>query len=301
MDKAPVILPAYVDEAGARGMVRDLGPERDHEFGLMCAVLFEPDGHGKAIKDFTPPFETFRSAMPAGEKLHITDAFKPGNEDWGEVAKIVREQYIQLILSSRPMVIYAARRLRTERDTHARNQGLLSHAKAARRSSIKVVGENRPSDDRIEDSLIMSLALRLDAFAADMASQVHDVRQVDLLFDEIDIAERYEAIIQRTREVSGSTTTVKGWDPAQSTRVQGTINIQVNAPFQVDTEFIGGIHVVGKEHPLILAADIVTNYLAHHLKQLPDDAPLNAPSSIDGWVLQDCVWGVMNDAGEDIF
>lgn len=301
MTKDTVILPAYIDEAGARGKVRDLSPERDHEFGLMCAVLFDPEGHAKAIQDFTPPFEEFCNAMPSGAKLHITDAFKPGNEAWGAVARTVRKQYIQLILSTRPMVIYAARRLRLEREMHDSSQNLLSDARAARQSPIKIVGENRPSDERIEDNLITSLALRLDAFAADMASQVHDVKQVDLLFDEIDIAERYESIIQRTREVSKNTTFVKGWDPAQSTRVQGTINIEVNAPFRINTKFIGGIHVVGKEHPLILAADIVTNHLAHHLKKLQNNAPLNAPSSIDGWVLQDRVWGVMDDASEDLF
>lgn len=296
-----VILPAYVDEAGARGLVRDIGAERDHEFGLMCAVLFEPEGHAKALQDFRPPFEAFRDAKPSGEKLHITDAFKPGNDAWGAVAKIVREQYIQLIQITRPMVIYAARRLRFDRASHERSEKLQSAAKAARRSSIKVVEENRPSDRRIEDGLITSLAIRLDAFAADMASQVHDVKQVDLLFDEIDIAERYEAVIQRTREVSKNITTVKGWDPAQSTRVQGAISTLVDASFRIDTKFIGGIHVLGKEQPLILAADIVTNYLAHHLKQLPDNAPLNAPSSIDGWGLQDRVWGVMDDAVEDLF
>lgn len=49
MADGTVIIPAYVDEAGARGLVRGLKPERDHEFGLICAVLFEPDGHAKAI------------------------------------------------------------------------------------------------------------------------------------------------------------------------------------------------------------------------------------------------------------
>jgi hypothetical protein len=134
-----------------------------------------------------------------------------------------------------------------------------------------------------------------------MASQVHDVKQVDLLFDEIDVAERYEALIQRTREISKTVTKVSGWDPAQSKRVEGSIQFAAEAPFRLDTQFIGGIHVMGKAHPLILAADIVTNYLAYHLKQLPSDAPLNAPSSIAGWVLEDRVWGVLDDATDDLY
>jgi hypothetical protein len=301
MADGTVIVPAYVDEAGARGLVRELKPERDHEFGLMCAVLFEPDGHAKAIQDFTPPFEAFRNAMPTGAKLHITDAFKPGNEAWRAGAESVREEYLRLIQTIHPMVIYAALRLRLVRAAHERSEDLQAVAKAARRSPVKIVGENRPSDARIEDDLITSLALRLDAFAEDMAGQVHDVKQVDLLFDEIDIAQRYEATIQRTREVSKNITTVKGWDPTQSARVEGAIGFKVDAPFRVDTKFIGGIHVVGKAHPLILAADIVTNHLAHHLRQLPADSPLNAPSSVEGWVLQDRVWGVMDKASEDLF
>jgi len=296
-----VILPAYLDEAGARGLARNLTPERDHEFGLMCALVFEPDGHAKAVQDFTPPFEAFRSAMPAGAKLHITDAFRPGNEAWKAVAETVREQYLRLIETARPMVIYAARRLRLSRELHQGSATLQAQAKAARRSSVQIARENRPSDARIEDELMLSLALRLDAFAEDIAAQVHDVKQVDLLFDEIDIAERYEATIQRTREVSKNVTTVKGWDSTQSKRVEGTIAFQVSAPFRVDTKFIGGIHVVGKAHPLVLAADMVTNHLAHHLGQLSGDAPLNGPSSIKGWVLENRVWGVMENASEDAF
>ena len=221
-----VILPAYLDEAEARGLARDLAPERDHEFGLMCALLFEPDGHAKAVQDFTPSFKSFRSAMPAGAKLHITDAFRPGNEPWKAVAETVREQYLHLIETTRPRVIYAARRLRLSREAHQRNATLQAQAKAARRSSVKIVGENRPSDARIEDELMISLALRLDAFAEDMAGQVHDVKQVDLLFDEIDIAERYEATIQRTREVSKNVTTVKGWElnPKQARRGHSRIS-----------------------------------------------------------------------------
>jgi hypothetical protein len=267
----------------------------------MCAVLFEPNGHSKAIQEFTPAFNVFQNAMPPDAKLHITDAFKPGNEAWRAVAEPVRDEYLKLIQAIRPMVIYAARRLRLSRAAHKQSETLRSDAKAARQSRVRVVGENRPSDERIEDDLIISLALRLDAFAEDMAGQVHQVKQVDLLFDEIDIAERYETMIQRTREISKNITTVKGWDPRQSARVEGTIGFQVTAPFRVDTKFVGGIHVLGKAHPLVLAADIVTNHLAHHLKKLPADAPLNAPSSVEGWILQDRVWGVMDDASEDLF
>jgi hypothetical protein len=301
MNKDGVILPAYVDEAEARGLLRDVKPARDHEFGLMCAVLFEPDGHDAAVQEFTPPFDAFRNAMPPGAKLHITEAFRPENQAWRVVAEKVREEYLRLIEVTRPMIIYAARRLKLSRTAHEVTEALRAKSKGVRRSSVRIVGENRPSDERVEDELILSMALRLDAFAEVMAGQVHRVKQVDLLFDETDLAERYEGTIQRTREVSKNVKIVKGWDSLQSKRVQGSVAIQAKAPFRLDTHFIGGIHVVGKLHPLVLAADIVTNHLAHHLRQLPVDAALNAPSSVENWVLRERVWGVMESASEDIF
>ncbi len=87
-----VNISAYIDEADARGYVRDLKPERDHEIGILCALVFEPNEHENAIKAFTPAFEEFRDAMPIGAKLHITDAFKAGNEEWAKVATRTRSE-----------------------------------------------------------------------------------------------------------------------------------------------------------------------------------------------------------------
>ena len=296
-----VIFPAYIDEAEAHGLVRELKPERDHEFGLMSALLFEPDGHAKAIQAFTPAFEAFQMPRRPARNFTLPTLLSLGTRLGALWLNRFGRSILRTDQTARPMAIYAARRLRLARAAHDRDANLQDKAKASRRSAVKIIGENRPSDARIEDDLIISLALRLDAFAEDMAGQVHDVRQVDLLFDETDLAERYEASVQRTREVSKNIATVKGWDPTQSARVEGKIAIKVEPPSRVDTKFIGGIHVLGKAHPLVLAADIVANHLAHHLKQLPADAPLNAPSSVEGWVLRDRAWGVMNGASEDLF
>jgi hypothetical protein len=50
IEKQPTIIPAYVDEAGFRGRARDLTPARDHEFGLMYALVFTPATHEEAIQ-----------------------------------------------------------------------------------------------------------------------------------------------------------------------------------------------------------------------------------------------------------
>jgi hypothetical protein len=148
---------------------------------------------------------------------------------------------------------------------------------------------------------MLCLSLKLDAFADDMLRQVHNVKQVDLLFDDTDLAERYEAVIQRTREIASTVTSVSGWDTVYAKRVEGRIANTAQAPFRLDTQYIGSVHVVGKDHPLVLAADIVANLLNYHLKQLPADAPLNAPSSVKDWVLEDRVWGVSEAATDDLY
>lgn len=303
MTESPRIHFAYVDEAGDRGFVRNLTPADDHKFGLMAALVFTDGMHAEAIKLFTPGFEDFREAAPPGAKLHITDAFKPGNEEWAKVASRVREDFLQIILAKRPMVIYGARRFKLSRLMHEGGESRKKDAQEARRSRIKLIGENRASDWRIEDDLIQSLTLRIDGLG-ELATQAYDLDQIDLLFDETDaeVARRYETVIERTRNVSHSMKKVPGWDPDNEKRVEGTIEFKVEgAPFRVDTEFLGDLHVVGKAHPLVLAADIVTNSLHHHLRQLPPDAPLHAPSSIAGWRLAERVWGVSDNASDDLF
>lgn len=294
---------AYIDEAGNRGMVRNLTSADDHKFGLMAALVFPEDMHEEAIRLFTPAFERFQNAVPAGAKLHITDAFKPGNDDWAAVATEVREEFIRLILDQRPMIVYGARRFKLSRLMHENNEKIRTQASEGRRSKVKLVGENRPSDWRIEDDLVQSLSLRLDGFA-ELASEAYEVKQIDLLFDETDaqMAKRYEASIQRTRNVSASVKSVRGWDPEVGEQVEGMISMKIeNAPFRVDTKYLGDIRVIGKSHPLVLAADIVANHLHHHLSQMPADAPLHHPASIADWRLRDRVWGVSEDASDDLF
>lgn len=292
---------AYVDEAGDKGLIRNLKQADDHKFGVMAALVFTAGMHDECVRLFTPGFEEFRDAAPPGAKLHITDAFKPGYEEWGKVATRVREDFLKLILAKRPMVIYGARRFILSRLMHEDSERMKKQAQLTKRSKIKLIGGDRPSDRRIEDDLILSLTLRIDGLG-ELATQAYDVKQIDLLFDETDaaLAKRYDVVVERTRNVSHSSKTVRGWDPENKEPVEGTIEYSVeDAPFRVDTEYLGDLRVVGKSHPLVLAADIVTNYLHYHLKKLPPDAPLHAPSSIAGWRLAERVWGVDDDATDD--
>ena len=285
---------AFVDESGARGYSRKLTPARDHELGLVCALLV-PAPRVEEFRDaFRPGYQRFLDAMPEGAKLHITDAFASGNERWATVARSVRSEFHKLIGDLEIPVIYEARRLAVDRKSHELTEALISRAKATSRSPVAV--SDRPSQSTVEESLLVGLSLKLDAFCEDAERQ-----QIDLLFDALDgkVAQLYRAHIERTRNIGKSTCTVKGWNRETKSRVEAQLSCEAHASFTLNTRFLGELVVAGKADPLVLAADIVANSLYNHLKRLSPAAPLNNPASIDGWNLEERVYGTMDNAISD--
>ena len=286
---------AFIDESGARGYSRKLTPARDHELGLVCALLV-PTPRVEEFRDaFRPGYQRFLDAMPDGAKLHITDAFASGTERWATAAHSVRSEFHGLIHRLEIPVIFEARRLAVERDAHELREDMISRAKAVRRSPVRM--PDRPSRSTVEEQLVLGLALKLDAFCEDARR-----RGVDLMFDELDakVAQRYDDTVNRTRNIGRSIRRVKGWNPETKSRVEGQISFRTDAPFPLNTRFLGHLCVAGKRDPLILATDIVANSLYDHLVGLPDEAYLNRPQSIAGWELEDRVYGAREDAIEDI-
>lgn len=296
-------LKAYVDEAGPRSFHRNLVPQDDGNFSLIVAVSFDLDEHDEAVRRLQPEFDKFVAAAPPGAKLHITDAFKPGNEAWGKVATEVRQRYYEIMMELRPVVIYGARRFRLARAEHDSMSQLKASGFAAKRWSVSIVGANRPSEERVEDDAFTSLILRIDEFGT-MAADHYSNPKVDLLFDETNKSEadRFDAIIRSTETLSKTVETVKGFDTARKKRVEGTISISVGKgdEFQIDITHLGSITVVGKNHPLVFAADIVANSLNRHLLSLAPNAPLHAPSSIERWVLAQLVCCLKDSVLDDI-
>ena len=276
---------AFVDESGARGYSRNLTLERDHELGLVCALLV-PVPHVEEFRDaFRSGYESFVDAMPHEAKLHITDAFAPGHEPWARIARAVRSEFHGAVHRLGIPVVYEARRLRVDRESHKLRERLFSRP-----------GE-RPSQSRIEDSLVTGLSLKLDAFCEDFQR-----RQVDLMFDTIDgtVARLYRDTMEITRKIGRSSRIVKRRHPDPDARATFRLDFNAHAPFPLHTRHLGELLVVGKSDPLILATDIVANGLYDHLASLPQDAHLNRPSSIDGWELEDSVYGTMENAIGDI-
>jgi hypothetical protein len=181
---------AYTDEAGVRGPARDLTPEQDGGISLLCALPV-PAEHDQSLRGMVRPlFEQFKAAAPAGAALHITDAFRPGNEAWRAVAEQVRSKLFLMMRASRVILIYVARRARLARTMHERGEALRASAMEKKVSKVKIVGANRPDDTRIEDDVMISLALMLDAFA-----ECENRKRVDIRFFQtlkaLDVRQRF--------------------------------------------------------------------------------------------------------------
>ena len=287
---------AFIDESGARGYSRKLTPARDHELGLVCALLV-PAPHVEEFRDaFRPGYQRFLDAMPDGAKLHITDAFASGNERWATAAHSVRAEFHGLIHRLEIPVIYEARRLAVERDAHELREDMVSRAKADRRSPVRI--PDRPSRSTVEDQLVLGLALKLDAFCEDFGRQ-----RVDLMFDELDakVAQRYDNAVNRTRNIGRSTRRVKGWDPRTESRVEGEISFRADAPFSVEhplSRATARRRQAGPAHPGNRHGGEFA--VRSPRGALPAEAYLNRPQSIAGWELEHRVYGAREDAIEDI-
>ena len=286
---------AYVDEAGEKGLVRNLMPHRDSKVALLSALLFPLPEIDQFRAVFEPLFTRFKNEGGARfEKVHIAAAYQPGNEDLRPMADEVRAGIFQQLSDKRVPIIYAARRLRVLREGYEATQKAIAHAeqisaqaRAGRPKRIEI--PKRPSDERIEQDLVSSLTLLLDAYADDFG-----ITQIDLATDQMDlpIAAGLTERMSAMRSISFSQTVVKTYDLTVHQPSQRTITFKVNdSPFPLDVKHLCELIVVGKDDPLVFAADAVVNALNDHLLSLPADAPVNATSSIQNWTLQNRVWG----------
>lgn len=283
---------AFTDEAGHRGFSRKIDAAMDHQISLFCSIPILTSDLDAVREQFQPHFEKFKAAAPKGAKLHVTDAFIPGNEAWGKVTAEVRNDMFRLMLEKDIYLIYVARRFALERESFENSEAFKEAAKASAQSTIKIDGANRPSDECIEDNVMVGLAVMLDTYA-----EVVGCDRIDLLFDQIDkqIAKRYSNALEATRKLSNNQAVVGGWNPENKQRVSGTITMSVEAPFRLNSAYLGTITVVGKDDPLIFLVDIVANSLWRHLSGLPHDAPLHEARSVNNWDLANVVWGKNED------
>jgi hypothetical protein len=301
MSTADII--AYVDEAGEKGLIRNLTSDRDPKVALFAALLFPASRINELQTAFAPAFTRFKNEGGVRlEKLHITEAFKPGNEDLRSMAEQVRDEIFQQLKDNLVPIVYTGRRMRVLREGFSLMEQNLEFAKkqaeALRAGQPKTIAvPERLSDERIEEDLAAGLTLKLDAYAMDCA-----LKLIDLVTDEMDspIAKKLNVRIDEMRSISYQQTTVKAFDLTAHKSIERKITFGVrNPPFPLDVAHLGQLIVVGKDDPLVFAADVVANALNNHLSDLKPEAPLNAPSSIEGWILSDRVWGARDGAIEE--
>jgi len=291
---------AYVDEAGAKGMLNNLTETRDAQISVISALVLPRDNRDYQTA-FTVPFERFKQALPNEKaRLHITDAFTKAPDGslrfpaWAEAARLSREEIFALIETFRIPIVYDARRLGVARATHEMSMKMISQARR-----LAGISTMESSEERVEESMMIGLALKLDAFAEDFS-----IERVDLHTDHLDedILRLFEASVDATRKIVGSNVEVAGkHDPSIVNCFSMTVrNADGSDLLGINARFLGDLVLIGKHDPLIFAADVVANFLHYYLKSLDENAPLNSPASISGWRLGHLSFGHRQDAFEDL-
>ncbi len=292
---------AYVDEAGAKGLLRNLDESTDDQIALIASLVIPFEDRDRFRSGFDAPFASFKAARPSQVgSLHITDAFGSGDPSWAAAAQAARNDIFLSIRGLTIPIVYDARRLRLARTSHQRVQSILDEAHAQRRSNVAI--PRHPNAERVEEECMIGLALKLDAMASDCRVGV-----IDLMTDQLDrpIAKIFREMMDRVRTVGDPKEHVtSGWDRDAGKKVYGMIRTSITDTAGNSLDWLGAKHlgdlvVLGKDDALVFAADVVVNALHHHLRSLPSDAPLNHPSSVAGWTLGDRVYGVRDDALED--
>jgi hypothetical protein len=261
------LISAFTDEAGARGLVRKLTDSVDFEVSLLCSLLI-PREHVAHVTDlFRPPFDKFCAAAPLNAKIHITDAFGPGNDAWRKVAEQVRAEIFKIMKENRVFLTYSARRLRVSREMHELLSRLKQEARDAKRSDYVIKNSNRPSSEQVDDDVMINLALMADAFAEKMGRQ-----RVDFFFDEIEksVADRYRDAILATQRLENFKEEVEAREKNTGKQAKGII--RAKGPSGIATKHLGSVAVAGKGDPIVFATDVVTNSSWRHLQGLPDTA-----------------------------
>lgn len=283
---------AYIDESGAKGFADNPKPG---EFGLLLAVVIPTAEEATLRAKLDPSFRTFKGTLPAGMKVHITDAITSCDASVKATAEATRDAFVQVAGAANLSVMYealSARRFAPARDNLS---ALASSAKAVRRSDVRITAHAHR--DRLDEELFVGLCVKIDCNA-----QEREFAHVGLVSDTLDpaIKDAYQRTLDSARGAGDRVDTVKGFELSSKTKVSGTIRVKTEVPtrsgFEPAVTRLGDVAVQVAPDPLLLLADILANSLRYHLAQLDIDVdPLNAPASTVGWSLASKLWGQMDD------
>lgn len=294
------IIHAYIDESGAKGLLRNLTLDRDNEIAVAAAVLIPEVQAANIHGQLNYPFNNLKLAMPPGEKLHITDAFSSTITTWKTAAENARREIERILTTNKLAICYVARRLGVSRRTFEMTQTTINSARDFQKASTPhICFSNHPSDDRVEGEVFSYLFQKLDAVGKCLSH--HVVPHIDNTTDAI--FKQYIKRLKAGRTLAQNTSVHHAYDTSKKQRVSGQIGFTVhlgdgNPATQFNTTHVRAPTVDLEVTPEILAADVVANSLLFHLSQL--QAPLNLPSSISGWTLSSLVTAMVPNDNFDL-
>ncbi|KUO69174.1 MAG: hypothetical protein APF80_02285 [Alphaproteobacteria bacterium BRH_c36] len=139
------------------------------------------------------------------------------------------------------------------------------------------------SRERLVDECYQGIVSLLDIFA-----RYAQLQMIEVYPDQIDDVVRrgMDDSADRLRHVSTRTRPITGFNIAtQSVETLGQITASLDLP-DIDVAHVKMLNEpLGKEHPLVFAADVVANGINHFLRNKAPDADLNSCEDIAGWDL----------------
>lgn len=285
---------AIIDEAGLLAKVQNLTPDHDGQIGLVAALMLPTPDLAFWESVFAPPYDAFVAAAPPNAKLHITEAFLPGNPAWTAAAEQARRDIYALARANNLCVTYIAREASVSRTSYEMMERLAAQARSNKPPHISV--PERLSDTRLVTECYEGLISTIDVMAESFGCQ-----HVALYADEIDVGvlKAMEADANALRQLSRRTVELPGYDKQQGKPLKRSITFSCDMP-GLDVEHVGTITKLGKSSSVVFAIDVIANALWRHLGKHPVGTSLNVWKSVQGWELEDLVFAP-TDERHDIY
>ena len=235
--------------------------------------------------------------MPAGAKIHITDAFAPDSPDaWKNDAITARNEIMKIIKDNDFIMIYQAIRISSSIKNYNEDMTFQERMRQFVKDNSRT-GFEPPAirtsfiNTRIEEDAMRVFVQKIDCFAMDFK-----VNKIDIVTDVIDktIEKIYGDIVQEAikpdQPIIVKPTRSRNKTTGELSEFRGQ-TITFKFPEDFYAKHLEEIKQESKSNPFILATDIVANAFYSHLRKLPEGAWLNRPESIIGWELASKTFG----------
>lgn len=279
----------FIDESGFKSKSSNISDKHCDEFCVFVGVVIPDIAEKLCLDSFSPLFDNFKNRLPSDTKLHITDALASDIPGIREIAQTTRDEYIKTFKKLNLKYLFGAKRAYIEKISFDFKQKWLNETKETHLDkNLKI--SNHHSNCTLEGCAFESLLGKMEAFAEN-----YGYDEVTPYIDKIDKNkfQEYSEILNKFRninETANISQTAYNTKTKKLQKYSAKINFQV-----VDFEFdnrIADIKVEGKEHPLVLLADILANYTRYYMQQLPNTTHLHAPQNYQNFDLFPYIYGL---------